>query len=75
MLVDTITGPPGSVADDSRCRPSLLDVAVDGDELLITFGRYDDDDPDCCPTSETVVTYELDGGLSVVGRPQVQAID
>jgi hypothetical protein len=75
LLVDTVTGPPGSVADDSRFPPSLLDVAVDGDELLITFGVYDDDAPHCCPTSEAVVTYELDGGLSVVGRPQVQAID
>jgi hypothetical protein len=75
LLVDTITAPPGSVAEDSRFPPSLIDVSVDGDELQVTFGVYDDDAPHCCPTSEAVVTYELDGGLSVVGRPQVEQID
>jgi hypothetical protein len=75
LLVDTVTGPPDSVADDSRFPPSLLDVAVDGGELQVTFGVYDDDAPHCCPTSEAVVTYELDGGLSVVGRPQVRPTD
>jgi hypothetical protein len=75
LLVDTITGAPDSVADDSRFPPSLLDVAVDGGELRITFGVYDDDAPHCCPTSEAVVTYELDGGLSVHGRPQVEPTD
>jgi hypothetical protein len=74
LLVDTVTGPPRSVAGGSRFPPSLLDVAVDGGELQITFGVYDDDAPHCCPTSEAVVTYELDGGLSVVGRPQVRPI-
>jgi hypothetical protein len=74
LLVDTITGPPDSVADDSRFPPSLLDVAVDGGELQVTFGVYDDDAPHCCPTSEAIVTYELDGGLSVDGRPQVEPI-
>ncbi len=47
---------------------------VDGDEVLVTYGVYDEDAPHCCPTGQAVVTYELDGGLSVVGRPQVDPI-
>lgn len=74
MLVDTITGAPDSVADDSRFPPPVLDVAVDGDELQVTFGVYADDAPNCCPSSQAVVTYGLDGGLSVVGRPRVEPI-
>jgi len=74
MLVDTITGPPGSVADDSRFPPQLLDVALAGDELAVTFGVYADDAPHCCPTSQAVVSYELDGGLSVIGRPRVEPL-
>ena len=74
LLIDTITGAPDSVADDSRFPPELLDVALDGDEVLVTYGVYDEDAPHCCPTGQAVVTYELDGGLSVVGRPQVDPI-
>lgn len=75
LLIDTITGAPDSVADDSRFPPPLLDVTLVGDDVLVTYGVYADDAPRCCPTSQAVVTYELDGGLSVVGRPDVESID
>lgn len=74
MLIDTITGPPEDVADDSSLPPAVQDVAVDGDELLITFTHYGDDDPNCCPSSQTVVTYALDGGLVPVGDPSTGPI-
>jgi hypothetical protein len=75
MLIDTITGAPRSVSDDSRFPPTLLDVSVEGDDVQLTFGVYDDDTPHCCPSAQAVVTYELDGGLSVVGRPEVEQLD
>jgi len=69
MLIDTITGPPAEVAEDSELPPAVRDVAVDGDELIVTFTHYGDDDPNCCPSSQTVVTYALDDGLEPVGEP------
>jgi hypothetical protein len=75
LLIDTITAAPDSVADDSRFPPQLLDVALDGDEVLLTYGVYADDAPHCCPSAQAVVTYELDGGLTVVGDPDVETID
>ncbi len=74
MLIDTITGPPAEVADDSSLPPRVRDVAVDGDELLVTFTHYGDDDPNCCPSQQTVVTYELDNGLEPVGDPSTSSI-
>lgn len=69
MLVDTITGPPEDVAEASNLPPTVHDVAVDGGELLVTFTHYGDDDPNCCPSSQTVVTYALEDGLEPVGDP------
>ena len=74
ILIDTITGPPAEVAEDSALPPAVRDVAVDGDELLVTFTHYGDDDPNCCPSEQTVVTYELRDGLAPVGDPATSAI-
>ena len=71
-LVDTVTGAPDVVADESRFPPRVVDVAVDGDSLEITFSVHADDDPHCCPSEQAVVSYTLDGGLSVDGRPQIE---
>jgi LppP/LprE lipoprotein len=70
VLVDSINGAPSSVADDSRFPPAAIDVSVVDDELVVTFDGYADDDPNCCPTQQSVVTYRLDGDeLTVAGRP------
>ena len=73
-LIDTVTAAPDAVADDSHFEPEVVDVAVDGGSLEITYSVHGDDDPNCCPTEQAVVTYELDGGLEVVGRPQVSPV-
>jgi LppP/LprE lipoprotein len=74
-LVDAIGGAPAAVADDSRFPPGVEDVEVDGDELVVTYTTYADDDPNCCPTGQAVVTYGLDGGaLGTVGRPVLEPL-
>jgi hypothetical protein len=75
MLIDTVTGPPADVADESELPPTVHDVAVDGDELLITFTRYTDDDPNCCPSEQTVVAYQLAEGLEPAGEPDSGPIE
>lgn len=71
VLVDTVIGAPDAVADGSRFPPPVVDVAVEGGELVVRFGVYDDDAPHCCPSSQAAVTYQLDRGLTVVGDPEV----
>ena len=75
VLVDTVTGPPADVAAASDLPPTVRDVAVDNDELTVTFTHYADGDPNCCPTGQTVVPYGLDGGLEVVGLPATGPIE
>ncbi len=66
--VASLTEPPRSVT--GPLRPALDDIAVDGRRIEVTWTRYADDDPNCCPSELTTVTYELDGGtLDRVGRP------
>jgi hypothetical protein len=70
VLVDSVSGAPEGVADDSRFPPAVGDVSTDGAELVVTFTTYADDDPNCCPSGQAVVTYQLDdGALAPVGRP------
>ncbi len=66
--VASLTEPPRSVT--GPLRPALDDIAVDGRRIEVTWTRYADDDPNCCPSELTTVTYELDGGtLDRVGTP------
>ncbi len=74
VLVDTVTGAPDPVADGSRFPPPVLDVAVDGGELVVTFGVYDAAAPHCCPSHRAAVTYRLDRGLAVVGDPEIEPL-
>jgi hypothetical protein len=75
VLVDAIDAAPASVADASRFPPAMADVTVDGDELVVTYTTYGDDDPHCCPTGQADVTYGLDGGaLETVGRPVLESL-
>lgn len=73
-LVDTVTEAPEAVVDESRFDPGVVDVAVDDGALEVTFSVHADDDPNCCASEQAVVTYTLDGGLEVDGRPQISAV-
>jgi hypothetical protein len=75
VLVATVTGPPEAVADDSRFPPSVHDVEIDGSRLAITFTHHAEDDPNCCPSEQRVVTYELGDDLEAVGRPVTSPIE
>jgi chitinase len=68
-LVDRITSAPTTVAAGSEFPPAVQDVAVDGDEVVVTFTRHAADEPHCCPSQQTEVRYRLDrGDLEAVGR-------
>lgn len=75
VVVDRITGAPAEVARASAFPPAVEDVAVAGDEVVVTFSHHDEDDPHCCPSQETEVRYALDGGdLRAVGRPVTRPV-
>jgi hypothetical protein len=75
-LLDTIAGAPDAVAESSAFPPGVVAVAVDGDEVVVTFTRYGDDDPHCCPSRQTEVRYQLEGGdLESVGRPRTRPVE
>ena len=74
VLVAAVSDAPAHVADESDLPPAVHDVAIDGSELLVTFTRYADGDPHCCPSGQTTVAYELDDGLEPVGQPVTGAL-
>jgi hypothetical protein len=50
--------------------PAVKSVALRDGEVAVTWTSYDDDDPNCCPSKQTVLRYALDGdALEQVGRP------
>lgn len=54
--------------------PAVKSVAVRDGEVAVTWTSYDDDDPNCCPSKQTVLRYALDGdALEQVGRPVTRA--
>jgi hypothetical protein len=66
--VASVSEPSASVT--GPLPPTVADLAVAGGEVEVTWTHYADDDPNCCPSMQTVVTYELDGRtLDRVGRP------
>ena len=70
--VASVTEPPRSVT--GALPPAVSGVAVDGALVDVTWTRYAADDPNCCPSRLTTVTYELDGdALDRVGRPVARA--
>lgn len=51
--------------------PAVKDAAVDGGDLLVTWTHYAEGDPNCCPSGETQIRYQLEGNqLTAVGDPQ-----
>jgi hypothetical protein len=75
VLVDTVTGPPADVAAASDLPPAVHDVAVDDGELIVTFTHYAEGDPNCCPTGQTAVSYELNGELEAAGAAATGPIE
>ncbi len=76
QLVDAISAAPGAVASASEFPPAVLGVAVADGEVVVTFSSYADDDPHCCPSQQSEVRYQLDGGdLETVGRPVTGTVD
>lgn len=70
VVVDRITGAPDEVAEASAFPPSVQGVAVEGDDLVVTFSHHADGDPNCCASQQTEVRYALDDGdLVAAGRP------
>jgi hypothetical protein len=65
--------PPESVT--GPLLPAVSDVAVvDGGRIAITWTSYAADDPNCCPSRLTTVTYELGGEtLRQVGEADTRA--
>jgi LppP/LprE lipoprotein len=70
--VASLTEPPRSVT--GALPPAVAGVAVHGQQVDVTWTRYTADDPNCCPSRLTTVSYELDGdALDRVGRPVIRA--
>lgn len=70
--IASLTEPPRSVT--GALPPAVAGVAVHGQQVEVTWTRYAADDPNCCPSRLTTVTYELDGdALDRVGRPVTSA--
>ncbi|MGH9111383.1 MAG: LppP/LprE family lipoprotein [Acidimicrobiales bacterium] len=66
--VASVSEPPASLT--GPLPPTVVDVAVAGGEVEVTWTHYAADDPNCCPSEQTVVTYALDGRtLDRMGRP------
>ncbi|HET8617587.1 MAG TPA: LppP/LprE family lipoprotein [Acidimicrobiales bacterium] len=67
VLVDTLGEPSTRVT--GPLPPALVDTSVDDGQLVVRWTRYGDDDPNCCPSGQTTLRYELDdGALDQVGR-------
>jgi hypothetical protein len=66
-IVDTIAEPPARLAGSFP--PAVKKVAISDGDVVVTWTHYADDDPNCCPSQETVLRYQLDdGSLRQVGR-------
>jgi hypothetical protein len=55
--------------------PAVQGVAVVDGTLEVTWSHYADDDPNCCPSRQTTLQYEVAGSeLAVVGDPETTAL-
>ncbi|HET6950574.1 MAG TPA: LppP/LprE family lipoprotein [Acidimicrobiales bacterium] len=68
VLVTSVDEPPARIT--GPLPPSVKSVTVSRGEVAVTWTHYADDDPNCCPSEQTVLRYALDGdALDQVGRP------
>jgi LppP/LprE lipoprotein len=74
VLLDSLAEPPARVT--GPLPPAVKDVEVDDGELVVTWTHYQDDDPNCCPSQQTALRYQLDDdALDQVGRPVTSDAD
>lgn len=71
VVAGRVTEAPETVAEASAFPPAVAGVAVEGDEVVVTFTTYGDDDPHCCPSQSTAVRYTFDGDALVAGDEPV----
>ena len=76
VVIDRISAAPADVAATSAFPPGVRSVELDGTEISVAFTHYADDDPNCCPSQQTEVRYQLDGAeLETVGAPVTGPIE
>jgi len=64
--------PPESLT--GRFPPAVKDVQVVDDTIEVTWTHFADDDPACCASLQTTLSYAVDGsGLTVTGDPETSA--
>lgn len=72
VVLGSIDEAPTSL--ESELPPKVEGVEAAGDQVVVTWSQYADDDPNCCPSQRAEVTYAFDGeALEPVGEPQVTA--
>ncbi len=72
-LVDTVAEPSAKVT--GPLPPAVKKVGVAGNRVVVTWTSYAADDPNCCPSRQTVLHYRLsDGALHQSGRPVTTAL-
>jgi hypothetical protein len=72
VLAASVDEPPARLT--GPLPPSVKTVVVRDGEVAVTWTHYDDDDPNCCPSKQTALRYELDGdALDQVGRAVTRA--
>jgi hypothetical protein len=73
-IAATLSDPPSRLA--GPLPPSVEQVAISDGEVVVTWSHYDDGDPHCCPSQQTVVRYALDdGSLHQVGRAVTSSVE
>jgi hypothetical protein len=73
-IVDTLSEPPARLA--GPLPPAVKRVAITDGEVVVTWTHYGDDDPNCCPSRQTVLRYQLDdGALHQVGRAVTTTVE
>ncbi len=73
-IVDTLSEPPARLA--GPLPPAVKRVAITDGEVVVTWTRYADGDPECCPSQQIVLHYSLDDGtLHQVGRAVTTTVE
>jgi hypothetical protein len=68
----TVGEPPESLT--GRFPPAVKDVQVVDGTLEVTWTHYADDEPQCCPSLETTLRYQVNGSeVTQIGDPETTA--
>lgn len=72
VLVDSLAEPRAKVTGPFP--PAVKAISVADARVAVTWTHYGPDDPNCCPSEQTVLRYRLDdGALRQVGRAVTSA--